>query len=96
MGTVKYDIGFFSSCDRGLKTAIDIIPEAEAKLGRKITSVWAYGFQSYDAVHSGDPEKMKEKWELIRGMSDVGMVNKDRLSHEELAKLMKEKVRERE
>lgn len=87
---MKYDIGFFSSCDRGLDTLIELIPRIEEKLGRKVTSVWAYGFQSYDAVHSGDPEKMKKKWQLIRGMNDTGMVNKDRLSHEELAKLMKD------
>lgn len=58
---MKYDIGFFSSCDRGLDTLIELIPRIEEKLGRKVTSVWAYGFQSYDAVHSGDPEKMKKK-----------------------------------
>lgn len=85
-----YDIGFFSSCDRGLDNVIGLLPEIEEKLGRKVKTVWAYGFQSFDAVHKNNPEMMKYKWQLIRGMNQVGIENKDRLSHEELAKLMKD------
>jgi len=86
----KYDIGFFSSCDRGLQNVIDLLPEIEEKLGRKAKVCWAYGFQSFDMVHKKNPDMMKYKWQLIRGINDTGIENKDRLSHEDLAKLMKD------
>ncbi len=82
-------IGYFSSSDRGLDTALEIfalvkeqIPEAEF--------VWAYGWQTFDAYHAKNPEKMKWKWSVIRRMNELGAVSAGRLSHEELAKLMKE------
>lgn len=85
-----YDIGFFSSADRGLETLLKLIPQVEAKLGRKVTSVWAYGWNSYDQLHSKNPQQMKWKWQMIRAMSEVGMVSKDRLTHKELATLMED------
>ena len=86
----KYDIGFYSSADRGLDVLCDLIPKIEEKLGRKVKTVWAYGWNSYDAIYSKNPEKMKWKWQIIRKMNNVGMDNKGRLTHEELAKLMKD------
>lgn len=83
-----YDIGYFSSADRGLECLLDMIPEVEKKLGRKVKSVWAYGWNSFDTMHAKNPEKMKWKWQMIRRMNDVGMESKGRLSHPELAKLM--------
>lgn len=86
----KYDIGFFSSADRGLDTLLELIPQVEEQLGRKVSCVWAYGWDMFDKYHSKNPEKMKWKWQVIRKMADVGMENKGRLSHEELAKLMQD------
>lgn len=84
----KYDIGYFSSADRGLDTLLSMIPKIEEKLGRKITSVWAYGWNTFDKFHAKNPERMKWKYTIIRDMGKVGMEAKGRLSHEELAKLM--------
>ena len=86
----KFDIGYFSSADRGLDVLLDLIPQIEEKLGRKVTSCWAYGWNVYDKFHAKNPEKMKWKYQQIVKMGKVGMEAKGRLSHEELAKLMKE------
>ena len=86
----KYDIGYFSSADRGINTLLFMIPMIEEKLGRKVTSCWAYGWNTYDQFHSKNPEKMKWKWGVIRDMNRVGMEAKGRISHEELAKLMQD------
>lgn len=85
---MKYDIGFFQSPDRGLDCLVELIPQIEKKLGRKLKSVWAYGWNVFDAVHEGNTERAKWKWELTVNMQQVGMENKGRLEHKELAKLL--------
>jgi hypothetical protein len=85
-----YDIGYFSSCDRGLECLLGLIPKIEKKVGRPVKSVWAYGWDTFDQMHSKNPEMMRWKWGIIRQMNTVGMENKNRLSHEDLAKLMKD------
>lgn len=85
-----WDIGFFSSADRGLDTLCAMIPEIEKRLGRKVTSCWAYGWNVYDKFHATNPDKMKWKWQIIKAMNEVGMESKGRLSHEELADLMRD------
>lgn len=86
----KYDIGFFSSSDRGLDILCDMIPKVEEKLGRKVSSCWAYGWDTFDSFHKGNPTMMKWKWQVIRKMADVGMESKGRLTHEKLAELMQD------
>ena len=86
----NYDVGYFSSSDRGLECLLDMIPRIEEKLGRPVKSVWAYGWDTFDQMHSKNPEMMKWKWQIIRKMSEVGMENKNRLSHQDLAKLMQD------
>jgi len=86
----KYDIGYFSSADRGLDVLLMMIPEIEKKLGRKVISCWAYGWDTYDQFHNQNPEKMKWKWGVIRDMNKTGMESLGRLTHEELAKVMQD------
>lgn len=86
----KYDIGYFSSADRGLDVLCDLIPRIEEKLGRKVSSCWAYGWNTFDQFHNKSPQMMKWKWQVIRQMNKVGMESKGRLTHEELAKLMQD------
>jgi glycosyltransferase involved in cell wall biosynthesis len=86
----RYDIGFFSSADRGLDVLLELIPKIEEKLGRKVTSCWAYGWNTYDQFHAQNPDKMKWKWQVIRAMNEVGMDAKGRLSHDELSDLMRD------
>ena len=85
-----YDIGYFSSADRGLDILLDMIPEIEKRLGRKVTTCWAYGWDIYDKFHAKNAEKMKWKWQQVKKMNEVGMDAKGRLSHEDLAKLMQD------
>jgi glycosyltransferase involved in cell wall biosynthesis len=86
----KYDIGYFSSADRGLDVLLELIPTIEERLGRKVTSCWAYGFNTFDKFHAQNPTKMKWKWEVIRAMSKVGTFNAGRISHEALSDLMRD------
>lgn len=85
-----YDIGYFSSPDRGLECLLNLLPDIEKRLGRKVKAVWAYGWNSFDSVHANNPEMMRYKWTLVRKMREVGLEDKGRLSHEDLAKLMKD------
>jgi glycosyltransferase involved in cell wall biosynthesis len=86
----QYDVGYFSSSDRGLECLLDMLPRIEEQLGSPVKAVWAYGWNSFDSMHAKNPDKMKWKWQMIRKMNDVGMESKGRLSHEDLAKLMKD------
>lgn len=86
----KYDIGFFSSADRGLDTLLSILPGVEKRLGRPVSSVWAYGWNTFDQFHSKNPERMKWKWSVIRDMNKQKMFSAGRLTHVELAKLMQD------
>lgn len=84
----SFDLGFFSSADRGLDVLLDMIPEIEKRLGRKVTSTWAYGWNIFDQFHKKNAPMMKWKWKVVKKMHEVGMVAQGRLSHEDLAKLM--------
>lgn len=86
----QFDIGYFSSADRGLDVLLELIPRIEEKLGRKVTSVWCYGWETFDKFHAKNQEKMKWKWHVIKKMNEVGMEAKGRLSHEDLAKVMQD------
>lgn len=77
---------YASSADRGLDVLVrevwpkvlEAVPDAEL--------VWAYGWNSYDALHKGDAAQAKWKWELKRDMFNLGVKELGRLSHEDLAK----------
>lgn len=77
-----------SSADRGLDILVrQIWPKVKAQVP-DAELVWAYGWDAYDAVHKGDADKGKWKWELKRDMYNVGVKELGRLSHEDLAKEM--------
>lgn len=84
----SHKVIYASSADRGLDVLVrkvwpkvkEAIPDAEL--------VWAYGWNSYQAMHKGNAEKMKWMWELKRDMYNAGVKELGRLSHEDLAKEM--------
>lgn len=87
----QHSIGWFSSYDRGLDVLLsdDVWPKIVAKVP-DVTLDVAYGWNTFDNFHKNNPERMKWKWNLIRKFNEYGVVEHGRLSHTELAELMKE------
>lgn len=84
-------VGYFSSYDRGLECLLDMWPSIKEQVPDATLDI-AYGWQSFDAVRSGDQTAMKWKLNMIRKLYDLkelGVTEHGRLTHEELAKLMK-------
>lgn len=77
---------YASSPDRGLtQVLLDMWPEVLKEVP-DAELYWYYGFDSFDKMHSGNPDKMKEKWTTIKKMAEVGCVNGGRIGHKELAR----------
>lgn len=79
-----YKVIYGSSADRGLNHLLDMWPEIKKEVP-EAELYWAYGWDSYDKMHSKNPQQMKWKWEMVRKMADVGCNVLGRLSHEDLA-----------
>jgi tetratricopeptide (TPR) repeat protein len=83
-----HKVMFGSSADRGLDL---LVREIWPKVLEKVPDaqlVWAYGWDSYDGMHKGNPEQMRWKWELKRDMFNAGVTELGRLTHQELAEEM--------
>lgn len=75
-----------SSPDRSM----DILPELFKRVKEKVPQAklkWAYGFDIFDIMFSGDPDKQKWKNDTLRAMEEAGIENLGRLSQRECAKL---------
>lgn len=77
-----------SSPDRSLSTLVRLfkrvkeqVPEAKCE--------WAYGFGVFDVVHKNNPAVMAWKEQLLKDMDEVGIVNRGRLSHQDVADMYK-------
>lgn len=78
-----------SSPDRSM----DVLPELFKRVKEKVPQAklkWAYGFDIFDIMFSGDPEKQKWKNDTLKAMEDAGIENLGRLSQAECAKLYME------
>jgi glycosyltransferase involved in cell wall biosynthesis len=88
----KHSVGYFSSYDRGLECLLDMWPEIHKRVSDATLDIY-YGWDTFDAAHRSNPLKMKWKWQMIRklySLKDMGVAEHGRVSHEELAKAMKE------
>lgn len=86
-----HSVGYFSSYDRGLVTLLELWPEIRKQVPDATLSI-AYGWNGFDEMHRSNPEQMKWKWQLIRELfklKDQGVSELGRLSHQDLADLMK-------
>lgn len=84
-------VGYFSSYDRGLDTLLDMWPTIRAQVPDATLDIF-YGWDTFDAVYKGNTEMMKWKWEMTNKffeLKDEGVTNHGRVSHEDLAKVMK-------
>lgn len=85
----KYSVGYFSSYDRGLECLLDMWPRIKEQVPDATLDIY-YGWNSFDQMHSKNPQMMKWKWQMIRKMHEVGAVDHGRVNHQELADAMKE------
>jgi glycosyltransferase involved in cell wall biosynthesis len=82
-------VGYFSSYDRGLECLLDMWPKIKQKVPEATLDIY-YGWNTFDQYHAKNPEMMKWKWQMIRKMHQDGVTDHGRVSHEELAKAMKD------
>jgi Glycosyltransferase len=83
---------YASSYDRGLETLLELWSDVRKQVPDATLDIF-YGWDTYDMVHSQNPEKMKWKWGIIRKLNelkDEGVIEHGRITHEELAKKFKE------
>lgn len=66
-----------SSLARAFRRIKEQVPEAKCE--------WAYGWEIFDNSHSQNPEMMAWKNGVVRDMEAAGIVNRGRLSQEEVA-----------
>ena len=85
-----FSVGYFSSYDRGLECLLDMWPKIKEQVPEATLDIY-YGWNSYDAVHAKNPERMKWKWQMIRKFSQLdGVTEHGRVDHQTLANEMKE------
>lgn len=77
-----------SSADRSLRALIELWPEVKKQVP-EARCQWAYGWSTFDYVHSDNPEVLKWKEQLIARASEVGVELLGKLSHGEIANLYK-------
>lgn len=85
-----FSAGYFSSYDRGLEVLLEMWPEIRKQVPEATLDI-AYGWDSFDGMHKGNPVQQRWKWSMIRKMhalKDEGVTEHGRLSHQELAELM--------
>lgn len=84
----KHSVGWFSSYDRGLDTLLGIWPKVLEKVPDATLDVY-YGWDTFRKFHSKNPERMKWQWQMIRKFNELGIEEHGRVSHTELATVMK-------
>lgn len=80
---------YSSSPDRGLIYLLKMWPEVIKEVPDAELHVY-YGFQVFDAIHQGNPGRMKWKAMIMDAMKQPGIVYHGRVGHEELEKAMSE------
>ena len=75
-----------SSPDRGLEAFLDCFAEIRKQVPAA-KAQWAYGWTGFDATYSLDPRKMAWKATQQQRMLELGVAERGRLSHSEIAAL---------
>lgn len=88
MSKKPYSVGYFSSYDRGLQCLLEMWPKIKEQVPEATLDV-AYGWTVFDKVHSNNPDMMQWKFKMLQLLKQDGVTEHGRLSHTELAKLMK-------
>ena len=78
-----------SSADRSLSAALDIFEKVKKEVP-EARMVWAYGWETFDAVNSERKEQMEWKATMQKRMKELGVNEAGRLNKEEIISLYKE------
>lgn len=87
-----FSAGYYSSYDRGLECLLEMWPEIRRRVPEATLDIY-YGWGTFDDLNRKRPQLMKWKWQMIKklhDLGDMGVTEHGRVSHEELAKVMKE------
>jgi glycosyltransferase involved in cell wall biosynthesis len=77
-----------SSPDRSLSTLLRLYARVKERVpGAKLE--WAYGWDVFDVVHGNNNTIMGWKAEQLKRMDELGVVNRGRVSHREVADMYK-------
>ena len=78
-----------SSADRSLEAFLDCFEEIRKQVpGAK--AQWAYGWAVWDLFHSSDAQRMEWKTKMQARMKELGVEERGRLGHGEIAQLYRE------
>ena len=77
-----------SSPDRSMEAVVEIYRQVK-ELVPNAKMYWAYGWDVYDAAHSGDKKMMKWKEELVNKMKDAGIIQLGKVQQNELVNYYK-------
>lgn len=80
-------VGYFSAYYRGLDCLLDMWPAISKECPKAKLDIY-YGWQSWDAL-SGDQELKPRILKKLEQLKDHGVTEHGRVSHEELAKVMR-------
>lgn len=84
----SHQIVYTSSYDRGLEHLLDIWPDVIKEVPDARLMI-AYGWDLFDKIQGGNKERMAWKEEMLVKMAHPSINELGRLSHKEVAKLMK-------
>jgi len=72
-----------SSPDRSMSALIEVFRRVKEQVpGAKCE--WAYGWNNFNDAYSNDPVKIEWRDAMIKGMEEVGIVNRGRVSHSDV------------
>jgi predicted O-linked N-acetylglucosamine transferase (SPINDLY family) len=75
-----------SSADRSLEAFLDCFEEIKQQVP-EAKAQWAYGWGVWDFAYGKDPEKMQWKTRMQQRMQQLGVIERGRISHTEVARL---------
>lgn len=78
-----------SSPDRSLSTLVELFPKVKEQVPEAKLK-WAYGWKTFDIVHSDNPRAMKWKADIQAKMKELGIEELGMVSHGKVAELYKE------
>ncbi len=78
-----------SSADRSLETFLDCFQEIEKQVPN-VKAQWAYGWDVWDSIHSSDARRMEWKTGMQQRMKQLGVEERGRLSHNQIAQLYRQ------
>jgi predicted O-linked N-acetylglucosamine transferase (SPINDLY family)/glycosyltransferase involved in cell wall biosynthesis len=75
-----------SSADRSLEAFLDCFEQIKKQVPN-VKAQWAYGWGVWDSFYSSDAEKLQWKTRLQERMKELGVEERGRISHSEIAQL---------